>query len=69
MRAHRAVRAIASAGVSTGPVRSCASSPRLLCLNASNRGLGARVTARKGQGAKRHFSESRSIRAGAAEAV
>jgi elongation factor G len=65
---HRAVRAAASAEISIGSVRSCASRPRFLCLNAASRGTGARVIGR-GQGAQRYFSQSRSVRAAAAEAV
>jgi elongation factor G len=68
MRVHRAVRAAASAEASIGAVRSCASRPRFLCLNAASRGTGVRAAGR-GQAAQRYFSESRSIRAGAAEAV
>jgi elongation factor G len=68
MRVHKAVRAVASAEVSIGLVRNCASRPRFLCLNAATRGMGVRAAGR-GQGAQRYFSESRSVRAGAAEAV
>ncbi|KAN0091944.1 elongation factor G, mitochondrial [Hyaloscypha variabilis] len=68
MRVHRAVRAAASAEASIGSVRSCASRPRFLCLNAATRGA-ATPAAGRGQGAQRYFSESRNLRAGAAEAV
>ena len=70
MRMHRAVRAAASAEASIGSIRSSASRPRFLCLNASSRGLapGGGIGAR-GKGAQRYFSETRCIRAGFAEAV
>jgi elongation factor G len=68
MRVHRAVRVAASAEASIGSVRSCASRPRFFCLNAAIRGLGVRAIG-TGQSAQRYFSESRSMRAGAAEAV
>lgn len=66
---YRTVRAVASAEASFGCLRS-AGRPRFLCINASNRALGAGVTlGARGKGAQRFFSETRCIRAGAAEAV
>ena len=65
---HRAVRAAALADASIGSARGGASRPRFLCLNAATRGTVVRAAGR-GQGAQRYFSESRSVRAGAAEAV
>lgn len=68
MRMHRAARVAASADASIGALRGCASRPRFLCLNAPTRAFVA-PTVTWGKGAQRYFSESRSIRAGAAEAV
>lgn len=68
-RMYRTVRAVASADAAIGSLRS-AGRPKFLCLNASNRSLGAGVTlGARGKGAQRFFSETRCIRAGAAEAV
>jgi elongation factor G len=67
MRAHRAVRAVASAESSIGSIRGCASRPRFLCLNAPRASVLS--ASRRGQEAKRHFSQSTIVAAGAAEAV
>ena len=67
MRMHRAVRAAASAEASIGSLRSCASKPRFLCLNAQSRGLGAGSA--RSRETQRYFSQSRIVTAGAAEAV
>jgi hypothetical protein len=67
MRMQRAVRAAASAEASISSLRSCASRPRFLCLNAQNRGLGA--GAARSRETQRYFSQSTIVRAGTAEAV
>ena len=66
MRMHRVARAAASAEASIGSLRSCALRPRFLCLNAPSRELRAGAASRETQ---RYFSQSRLVRAGAAEAV
>lgn len=67
MRAQRAVRATA---LTEAPLfRNCASRPRFLCLNAS-RPSGASVRGGIANGTSRRWlSETRLVRAGAAEAV
>ena len=67
MRAHRAVRAVASAELSIGSIRSCASRPRFLCLNAPRASV--LYAPKRGQEAKRHFSRTITVASGAAEAV
>ncbi|KAG9238040.1 putative elongation factor G, mitochondrial [Amylocarpus encephaloides] len=64
----RTVRAVVAAEASIGSLRSCAR-PRFLCLNSSSRGLAPAGWGSKGKGAQRYFSETRCIRAGAAEAM
>jgi elongation factor G len=68
MRAHRAVRAAAL--TETPLFRNCASRPRFLCLNASRQaGVGGARGRIPGGQSQRWFSETRLVRAGAAEAV
>ncbi|RDL31089.1 Elongation factor G, mitochondrial [Venustampulla echinocandica] len=72
MRMHRAVRAAASAEASFGVFKTCAARPRFMCLNAPSRVLlagSSPAMVARGKGAQRHFSESRSTLAAAAEAV
>ena len=67
MRGHRTVRAVASADASLGSLRSCASRPWFLCLNAPTSGL--RAGGARCRETQRNFSWSRILKVGAAEAV
>ena len=70
MTMHRAVRAAALTEASIGSLRGCRPRSRFLCLNAPSRaGTIGEASVKRGNGTQRYFSETRTIRAGAAEAV
>ncbi|KAH8598080.1 elongation factor G, mitochondrial [Bisporella sp. PMI_857] len=63
----RAVRVVASSEASIASFRSCVNRPRFLCLNAT--ATRTYAGAFRGNESKRHFSLTRSVRSGAAEAM